>query len=219
MNRTRGNNNQQDRSLRPPAERAIGKPAAANWQEVVRILGNARLAGNSQGRAVAAAPEQTHSTPEKSTHKSRNNRRCRPEFAPAHAIWSQQARRVVRLRAGFAPKRADGRGRRRPRSGAPARSAPAPRRVVYGDKPNPSPSTVPNHHASVTSVTFGKRRGSVAGLEPDQVTKKSASARSSWYVMSLRSTLARKLITRTLPGTYPFLRSMRSSDAPAGSCR
>ena len=78
----------------------------------------------------------------------------------------------------------------------------------------PSPTTM-----LALRVTFGKRRGSVAGLEPDQVTKKSASARSSWYVMSLRSTLARKLITRTLPGTYPFLRSMRSSDAPAGSCR
>jgi hypothetical protein len=42
--------------------------------------------------------------------------------------------------------------------------------------------------------------GGLYGLEPDQVTKKSASARSSWYVMSLRSRLARKLITRTLPG-------------------
>jgi len=81
------------------------------------------------------------STLEKSTHRSRNNRYCRPESAPAHSIWRQQERRAVQhlSRANFAPNRADGRDRRRPQSAAPARSAPAALRAFYGAEPSPSP--------------------------------------------------------------------------------
>jgi hypothetical protein len=148
MNRTRRNKeNRQDRSLRPRAERAIGKRAAGNRQGVVQILANARPARNSQGQAIVAAPARTRSTPEKSTRKSRSNHHCRREFAPARAIWCQRGRRVARLPcAGFALRRADGRDRRRPRSGAPARSAPEPRRAVYGDEP--SPPDIPTCNAS-----------------------------------------------------------------------
>lgn len=89
-------------------------------------------------------------------HRSRNNRHCRPEFAPAHAICCRQARRALQhlSSANFAPNRADGRDRRRLRSAPPARSAPAALRAFYGAKPSPSPSN-PKPYGSVM-VAFSK---------------------------------------------------------------
>jgi hypothetical protein len=137
----RNKENQQDRSFKPQAERVIGKQAAAVQCIHRQQRRHARCAGISWAAAVAAAPAQRRSTLERSMHRSRNNRHCRPESAPAYAICCQQAPRAVRLsRAGLAPRRADGRDRRRPRSAAPTQSAPAPLRAFYGAKPSPSPS-------------------------------------------------------------------------------